>query len=114
MSLNNEQISSNFEKITRSAHLSYVIEEFERIEETIRILFLKAKGHQLRKNGLPSLLSGMGHGSVNKAVIDAFKDKTGVDKETCTVAMLAINKLLLQLSNGKTEFQVPDSAIVAI
>ena len=80
--------------------VSYKIENFEKVDETIRIAFLVDKKRKLRLNGLPALLSGMAVGGVTKVMLEAMMENgAGLSKEQCTVIMLSINKLLIQLNH---------------
>ncbi|MDI9334729.1 MAG: hypothetical protein QM533_10175 [Cytophagales bacterium] len=95
----------------------FTIDKFGLVEEQIRIFFFKSNNRQLRKNGLPTLLSGMVGGGVKKGTLEAFRNGTGVSKETCVIAQRAINKLLLTLPAAKENgvvYTVPDTAIVPV
>ena len=72
---------------------------------------IRDRKKEMRKNGLPTLLSGMGVGGVKKEMIEALEDGIGLPtREACMVILLSINKLMI--SFGYPEKQIPESAVV--
>lgn len=105
--------SSNIEEKTVVIPIMYTIAKFKEVKQNIRLAHLTSKKKEMRKNGLPTLLSGMGVGSVEKVMLEALEDGVGLPtKEACMIILLSINKLMI--SFGYPEKQIPETAVVPV
>jgi hypothetical protein len=96
----------------------HIIQNLAEVIQTIYQLHITCKKKAMRKNGLPTRLSGVGLGGIPKSLIENVLNGTGIPKLEAVRLREAINMLLAQIlaEGGKPtdQFQIPETAIVAV